>query len=141
MWLKQAISQYSNQLSTDKQPRPWNPMWIAKRGVSSADASRKFQQGVMVPLVQTLNRDLKLTLQIRQSGGAVPHFQLVDHSELFGTVYMANPLNGRAFFRYPNGLSVEIHSYRFLLEDMLKRLEKNQIEEKETINRPRGLKR
>ena len=141
MWLKQAICQYSNRLSLDNQAKPWDPLWIKNRGLSSADVSRRFGQAVMIPLVQHLNRDLQLSLQCAPGGSAVPCFHILNRTEFFGKVYMANPLNGRAFFRYPNGLSVEIHSYHFLLEDLRKRQGVNQTTENMIIRKPRGFSR
>lgn len=141
MWLKQAICQYSNRLSLDNQAKPWDPLWIKNRGLSSADVSRRFGQAVMIPLVQHLNRDLKLSLQCAPGGSAVPCFRILNRTELFGTVSMTNPLNACAFFRYPNGLSVEIHSYHDLLEDLRNRQGLDQTTGNMIIRKPRGFSR
>lgn len=122
MWLKKLVADYSNELVAKSRPRVgMEPAWLARQGVSIAEASRLFQNKVMVPLAQHLSRDLDLQLQIAPGGGSTPSFRLLcRNGEEVGRVYMANPHNARGFFRYPNGRSLEIHSYSILLMDLQK---------------------
>ena len=119
MWLKQAISQYSRTLSMGVQQKPWDPLWMAKKRTSTAEVSSRFLQGVAQPLVAHLNQDLGLRLHIAPGGSCAPSFRLLDSTgQYVGLLYMANPMNGRGFFRFPNGRSVELHTYRNFKEEL-----------------------
>ena len=127
------------------QQKPWDPLWMAKKGTSTAEVSSRFLQGVAQPLVAHLNQDLQLRLHIAPGGGCAPSFRLLDSTgQYVGLLYMANPQNGRGFFRFPNGRSVELHSYNHFKEELRESLSKGvdqevaPAEEEVSQRRPRG---
>ena len=128
----------------DSQQKPWDPIWMAKKGISTAEVSSKFLTSVAQPLVAHLNQDLDLKLHIAPGGGCAPSFRLLDrHSQYVGLLFMANPHNARGFFRFPNGRSVELHSYRNLKEELKDALSKDvnqEVAPSEEVEqrRPRG---
>lgn len=129
MWLKQLIGKFSRQLANQPKPRVDDPLWGIQKGVSSVEVSNRFMNEVMVPLVKSLNKDMGLSLRIAPGGGSAPRFRLLDQTgAYFGTVYMANPFNGRGFFQYPNSRSIELHSYALLLRDLREHLQEPEQE-------------
>ena len=142
MWLKELISRYSQRISFAERPAKYFPVWEPKKHASPAQVESLFRNEVMMPLVKHLNEDLSLDLRCVRGQRQSPSFCLLDNNgEVFGTVYMANPMNGRAFFRFPNGMEIEMHSYRSFLEQLQCKQEKQETNDTEIRRKPRGFRR